>query len=273
MAMDEFDIFKNKVHQKIGLDLNKYKEKQLKRRISQFMGRYNSSDFAHFFMLLSSDPELLAKFKDFLTINTSEFFRDIKVFEVIAGIIARLGKKQSLLKIWSAGCSVGAEPYSLAILAEEAGIRSYSILASDYDVNALQEATEGSYTANLLKNIPPSLLDKYFSRNGNKYKVKNILKAKVTFKEHNLLKTPYPGDFDLILCRNVFIYFNQDVQHELIHLFVRSLNPGGYFVIGGSEFIPFPDQYGCKKISACIYQKNTMAETGAPQKSGANRIP
>lgn len=255
MAADEFELFKDRVCHKIGLDLNKYKEKQLKRRIMQYMGRYSISSFAQFYKLLESDPALLANFKDFLTINTSEFFRDIKVFELIGKIMAEFRQRRFPIKFWSAGCSIGAEPYSLAILAEEAGLKNYSILASDYDTGALQKAQEGSYSTNLLKNVRPPLLMKHFNQNGDKYSIKNGLKNRITFKEHNLLKNLFPTNFDLILCRNVFIYFNQDVQQELIHLFVKSLNPGGYFIIGSSEFIPLPEQFGCTKTSVSVYQK------------------
>jgi chemotaxis protein methyltransferase CheR len=259
MAPEEFEIFKSRVYNKIGLDLNKYKEKQLKRRIVQFMGRYNTSSFSCFYSLLDSDPTLLSRFKDFLTINTSEFFRDIRVFDTIAEIMGQVAQKPAQVKIWSAGCSIGAEPYSLAILAEEAGIKNYSILATDYDINALQRAREGIYASDLLKNVAPAYQTRYFSQSGDKYLVKSNLKTRIAFREHNLLKNPFPTDYDLILCRNVFIYFNQDVQQELIHHFINSLKPQGYFIIGSSEFIPYPEKYCCRKVAASVYQKTKTA--------------
>lgn len=256
MATDDFEAFKANIQRKIGLDLNKYKEKQLKRRILQFMSRYNTTSFVVFCKLLEANPETLAKFKDFITINTSEFFRDIKLYDYLQKVImADYSKKAGALKIWSAGCSIGAEPYSLAILAQEARIRSYSILASDYDTAILGKAREGAYAENLLKNVPRELVKKYFAVKADKFCINADIKSKVMFKEHNLLKDSYPPDLDLILCRNVFIYFTQEVQQDLIASFTKSLKPGGYFIIGSSEFIPVPETFGLKKAFFSVYQK------------------
>lgn len=256
MAIDEFEVFKKNIQGKIGLDLNKYKERQLKRRILQFMSRYNTTSFPVFLKVLDANPSDLEKFKNFITINTSEFFRDIKLYDYIKKqIIADYSKKFASVKFWSAGCSIGAEPYSIAILAQEANIRNYAILASDFDRVILGKAREGIYTANLLKNVPKDILQKYFVAKGDKYHIDSSLKGKIVFKEHNLLKDAYPSDQDVILCRNVFIYFTQEVQQDLIASFTKSLKPGGYFIIGSSEFIPAPETFGLKKAFFSVYQK------------------
>ncbi|HHX77578.1 MAG TPA: protein-glutamate O-methyltransferase CheR [Firmicutes bacterium] len=252
----EFESFKQSIRQLINLDLNCYKEKQLKRRIQQFIQRSRARDYREFLDLLAKDAALLKRFRDYLTINTSEFFRDTKVFEHLSRvIIPALRKETSFLKIWSAGCSIGAEPYSLAILLAEQNIRNFKIDASDYDPNALKKGREGTYPLNLLKNLSPGLLEKYFTPADGLYTVKDFLKKNITWKEHNLLQDSFPHGYDLILCRNVFIYFTQQAQAEVLAKFSRSLRTNGYLVIGSSEFIYYPENYNFVKESFSIYKK------------------
>lgn len=252
----EFESFKQSIRQLINLDLNCYKEKQLKRRIQQFIGRSQARDYREFLSLLAKDASTLKRFKDYLTINTSEFYRDVKIFERLERvIIPALRKETSFLNIWSAGCSIGAEPYSLAILLAEQKIRNFKIDASDYDPNALKKGREGAYPLSLLKNLSPSLLEKYFTSNDGLYTVKDLLKKNISWKEHNLLQDSFPTDCDLILCRNVFIYFTQQAQEEVLSKFSRSLRPNGYLVIGSSEFICSPENYNFIKESFSIYKK------------------
>lgn len=256
MTADDYVLFKKNIYAKIGLDLNSYKERQLKRRILQFMTKYHAPDFSYFFKLLDANPELLRTFKDYLTINTSEFFRDLKVVEHIKNrIMIDLAKASYPVKIWSAGCSIGAEPYSLAILAREANLKNVHILATDYDVTAIEKAKVGNYPSNLLKNIPGELVNKYFTLQGDGYIIKNDIMQDVVYKEQNLLKDTFPSGFDLILCRNVFIYFTQEAQQDLTCRFIKSLNQGGYFIVGSSEFINTPESLGCIKVFPSIYQK------------------
>jgi chemotaxis protein methyltransferase CheR len=253
---DDFVLFKKRIHTKIGLDLNCYKERQLKRRILQFMARYNAATFSHLLQLLELNGELLLSFKEFLTINTSEFFRDANVFNYIENTVMReFATTGEPVKIWSAGCSIGAEPYSLAILSREAQLKRFHILATDYDGKALDKAKAGVYSPSLLKNVPAELVSRYFDFIEGKYVVKHILKQDVVFKEQNLLSDVFPPAFDLILCRNVFIYFTQEAQAALVSRFLRSLKQGGYLITGSSEFISAPESLGCKRCAHAIYQK------------------
>lgn len=254
--MDQYELFKSKIHAMFGLDLNKYKDKQLRRRILQFMAKHETESFQNFTKMLTDNPELSETFKDYITINTSEFFRDIKVFDYFKKeVMPALATKGTPIKIWSAGCSIGAEAYSLAILCKEANLRNFHIVATDFDCKVLEKGKIGSYNANLLKNVPVELLPKYFSSSGEKYTINTEIKKFITFKEHNLLATPFPRDFDMILCRNVFIYFVQEVQQQLIAGFAQSLKERGFFIVGASEFISLPENYGLKKLFYSAYQK------------------
>ncbi len=251
-----FEKFKHDIRTLISLDLNSYKQKQLRRRINQFMERQKTSDYNDFYLRLKKDDALLNRFRDHITINTSEFFRDIKVYETLKNkVIPDIAMKKNALKIWSAGCSIGAEAYSLAILMEEAKITRFRIDATDFDKRILLKAKEGKYAANLLKNLPPVFLPKYFDLQGDKYAVKTQLKKNIHFREHNLLKDIYPKDYDLILCRNVFIYFKKETQDQLLEKFSKSLKKGGYFVLGASEFISQIEKFSLIKKALSVYRK------------------
>ncbi len=251
-----FEKFKLDIRTLIGLDLNSYKQKQLQRRIDQFMERQKTSDYNGFYNRLKKDDALLNRFRDHITINTSEFFRDIKVYETLKNkVIPDIATKKNALKIWSAGCSIGAEAYSLAILMEEAKIARFRIDATDFDKRILLTAKEGKYSANLLKNLPPALVKKYFDLQDDKYTIKNQVKKNVHFREHNLLKDIYPKDYDLILCRNVFIYFKKETQDELLANFSKSLKEEGYFILGASEFISQIEKFSFKKKALSVYRK------------------
>ena len=254
--MEGYNEFIGKMHAKIQLDLSKYKENQLKRRIIQFMERYKHSDFRSFLNFLEHDADALAKFRDYVTINTSEFFRDVKVFNYINDhIIGEWGRERKPVKVWSAGCSVGAEAYSTSILCLQKNIKNVSILATDYDRSILVKAKTGEFTSTYLKNVAPEIQNRYFENSQNSYLIKNEVKNSVLFKEHNLLADPFPREYDLILCRNVFIYFNSDVQQDLIMRFAQATKTGGYFVIGSSEFIAAPERFGLEKQSFSVYRK------------------
>ncbi len=249
-----YEMFKHKVLDIIDLDLNSYKEQQMHRRILQWISRYNLENFSGLITKLKDEPEHRQKFIDYLTINTSHFFRDQVVFSHIeSSLLPKIAG--STTRIWSAGCSIGAEVYSIVMLLLDYGHRFKYILASDIDEDSLLKAHIGVYHDNQVNQIPQKLLDKYFVKRDENYILKDVVKKHVKFKKHNLLTDPYESNFDLILCRNVFIYFTPEIQHNLINRFVKSLKPKGYFIVGSAEHIINPDQYGLDRVSYCVYQK------------------
>lgn len=256
LAMD-YEQFKQKVKERIGLDLSSYKEQQMKRRIHQLMQRHHAADYPAFLALLDCDRSMLAKFTDHLTINTSQFFRDLAVYEALEKqVLPELAGKKELLKIWSAGCSVGAEPYSLAMLLKERDPSGrWRILATDFDANILAKAQEGKYAENVLTNVPARFRQRYFSEQNGSFLLDGRLKALVQFRRQNLLTDRFETGCDLILCRNVFIYFTVETQEELILRFSQSLKEGGWFIIGCAEMITSPARFGLQKIQPAIYRK------------------
>lgn len=239
--MDDKDwvAFKQKLHAKSGINLNDYKPAQMQRRIGNMMSRNGAGSYLDFFSKLEADPKLYKDFIDFLTINVTEFFRTPEKFdELEKRVIPDLLKQSSKLSIWSAGCSIGAEPYSLAIMLNELTPQTkHRILATDLDVEMLAKAKQGSYTANELKNLPPARLKKYFTQADGLSTINSDIKTRVEFQRHNLLVDKFETGFDLILCRNVVIYFTEEAKDGLYRRFFASLKPGGVLFVGGTEAI------------------------------------
>lgn len=252
----DYVAFKRNVLDLLGIDLNSYKEQQMQRRILQWIDRYDLKDFSGLINYIKSAPDHSERFLTYLTINTSYFFRDTAVFKFFDDILLPEIASVKPAKIWSAGSSIGAEAYSLVILLLKKNLKFHKILGTDLDTAILEKATEGIFLANHLNDISQEMIDKYFTVMPNsQYKIDDRIRNHVTFKQHDLLKDPFPTNFDLILCRNVFIYFTSEVQQELTEKFVSSLNPGGYFVVGSAEQIMNPAQFGLSRVSYCIYKK------------------
>lgn len=247
----DFKQFKDAFFKKTGLDLERYKDKQMERRILQLMHRENKPDFQLFFNYLASSPPAMEHFMNYLTINTSEFFRDEKVYNRLQEniFVELLQRETGDLTIWSAGCSIGAEPYTIAIamdLLESLG--RVRIIASDIDDQALKFAVKGRYSFKQLGKTREDFINKYFVTEGENYCIIPEIKQAVTFQRHNLLTDPpFPG-CHMIFCRNVFIYFKQETQEFLLQQFSRALKTGGYLVIGSAEYISNPANFGLVKL-------------------------
>jgi chemotaxis protein methyltransferase CheR len=253
-AMD-YGLFKTQVKGVINLDLNSYKEQQMHRRILQWIDRYDLQDFKGLAHILATDLEHRQKFIEYLTINTSHFFRDVAVFKYLEDHILPAIAKSQRAKIWSAGCSIGAEVYTIVMLLLEHELMFQKLHATDIDESILTQAKTGIYQKNQINAVPERLVKRYFDVEDNKYILKDEVKNHVNFYRQNLLTDRFDTGYDLILCRNVFIYFVNEVQKQLTMQFVQSLKPGGYFVVGSAEQIINPVQFGLSRVSYCVYQK------------------
>lgn len=201
------------------------------------MQSWGVPNYTLFLELLKTDPQRYKEFVKKLTINVSEFFRNPERFEDLwHHILPELLKKSSHLRIWSAGCSNGAEPYSVALIIQELGAADrVQIFGSDIDQVILTKAREGIYEFNDLKNLPPNFLAKYFEIRDARYYLNDNTKHMVEFLNHNLLKDPFLSGFDLIICRNVVIYFTEEAKNVLYQKFFEALKLGGYLLVGGTE--------------------------------------
>ncbi len=213
--------------------------------------------FQDFSRALDTDRALFDEFFKHLTINVSQFFRDNNQWKTLRDqIIPKLSERKNSLKLWSAGCSSGQEPYSLAITLTEyfPSIR-FSILATDIDTNVLQQAKEGLYKQNDFLSTPPDILQKYFSETDKGYQLKDSIKRVVAFQRQNLLTDRFDTGFDFIACRNVVIYFTEEAKDILYQKFVNSLGQGGILFTGSTEHLFGMNNLGLKPVSSFFYQK------------------
>jgi len=257
LVQDNYLLFCQKVHQLIGLDLALYKDRQMKRRLGTFMTRLGVSNYLELANLLSKDEEALEKFKNFLTINVSEFFRNPDQFEVLKSkVLTDLIRPNKTFKVWSAGCSDGSEPYTLVIILEELGVKNYQILATDLDEEILARAKTGIYKADSLRNVLPELLNKYFLKGeGDIYQFHPNLAQKVKYLQHDLLSGQYEKNYDLILCRNVVIYFTEEAKNQVFMKMSQALRQEGVLFVGGTESILTPKKFGLQTIYPFFYKK------------------
>lgn len=253
----EYEDFKKKFLDLSGIDLNLYKH-QIHRRVHMFMRRWNINSYDEFLRILKSDKDKYKAFLDYLTINVSEFFRNPERFEILEKeVIPLVMRSDRSIKAWSAGCATGEEPYSLAIIFEDLKIKKQPlILATDIDQSALDKARQGRYDVKQLQNVTPQRLEKYFLKKGeNLYEIAPSIKERVEFKKHDLLNDPFDKDFDLILCRNVVIYFEKEVKEKLYHKFKEALRIGGVLMVGNTEQIFGYREIGFRSIKPFFYQR------------------
>jgi len=259
-ATPDFEAFRQRAYKITGLDLTSYKVPQMHRRLSALLTRVGVRNFADYARLLEHDTQRRQEFRDFVTINVSEFFRDGDRFGDLERRMQGLIGTKGALRAWSAGCSIGAEPYSLAMmLLEMAPGRSHSILATDIDETILARARSASdYLAADIRNVGKARMERWFTADGKgRYTLNPAPRTLVTFKKHDLLRdrAPQGGPFDLVCCRNVVIYFTEEAKERIYSGFVDSLRPGGVLFIGATEAIMQPKPLGLQVVGPGFYQK------------------
>lgn len=253
----QFHFFKQ-FHQLSGHHLEHYKD--IETRLLAYLQRSEQQSLDALIECMSQEPEQIKLFLDFLTINTSEFFRNPERFqELKLKIMPLLFSRKKKLRIWSAGCANGAEPFSLSILLSNIQKLEYcQIIGSDLDQFALQAARSAEYPVEQLKNVSLADLNYYFdlaSVQPRRYRLKSDWQKQVLFQHHDLLSPKYPQSFDLITCRNVMIYFNRDTKYQVYRKFYEALNDYGVLFIGGAEQLFDIQGLGYKPISPYFLQK------------------
>ncbi len=256
--LDNYEWFKAEILKLTKIDLNFYKEKQMRRRIDTLITKNKVNSYEDYVKLIKSDKALFDQFINFLTINVSEFYRNTDQWklmdETVIPKILQNNKRQ--IKIWSAACSTGDEPYSLAMaFSKHVPLSNIKIIATDIDKQVLEHARVGLYNAKSIAGVPADLKKKYFTQVGTSYQIADEIKKCVEFKQHNLLKDPYPTDFDLILCRNVVIYFTDDAKDMIYEKFHKCLKPKGVLFIGSTEQISNYREIGFNRLSSFYFEK------------------
>ena len=233
----DYVYFKKEILALTSIDLDCYKEKQMKRRIDTLITKHKIEGYEKYVAKLKTDKNLFDEFVSYITINVSEFYRNPEQ--------------------WSAACSTGDEPYSLVMaLSRYLPLNSIKIFATDLDKQIIAKAKVGIYNEKSIASVPDDLKKKYFTKVGPSYKIADEIKERVEFKEHNLLKDPYPKDYHLIVCRNVLIYFTEEAKDEVFCKFSRSLADGGVLFIGSTEQIINYKEIGYERKNSFFYQKS-----------------
>ncbi|MFX3622739.1 MAG: protein-glutamate O-methyltransferase CheR [Ectobacillus sp.] len=241
---------------RFGMDLSLYKQDRIRRRIESFLLRNGFTSYNSLLAALS-DHKLLESFIEHLTINVSGFFRNHTRWEILEKKILPLLSQGNprKLKVWSAACAAGEEPYTLSMILEKVFPNRYEIHATDIDSQILQKAKQGIYQDRSLTEVPEHIKNIHFIKEGQSYIVKPHIKQYVKFKKHDLLTHSYEQQYDLIVCRNVTIYFTEQARSMMYKKFSQSLRSGGVLFVGSTEQILAPEQYGLKVIDPFFYQK------------------
>ena len=257
MAYD-YEYFKKEIYALTSIDLSSYKENQRNRRTDTLITKRKIDGYEKYVQGLKTDKQLFEEFVNYITINVSEFYRNPEQWKqldeiIIPDLIQKFGKN---LKIWSAACSTGDEPYSLVMaLSRHLPLSNIKIYATDLDKQVIEKAKVGLYSEKSLASVPEDLKKKYFVKVGPSYKISDEIKARVQFKEHNLLKNDYLNDYHLIVCRNVLIYFTEEAKDDVFKKFYKSLAKGGILFIGSTEQIINYKDIGYERMKSFFYQK------------------
>ncbi len=257
MNDQEYDYITRVIRKLTGIDLDNYKSQQMRRRLTGLIAS-QAGGVPEYCELVKKNKDALKKLRNFLTINVSEFFRDIEQFNILkTKVLPELLSRNPSLKVWSSGCSHGGEPYSIAILLEEiAPGRHHRVLGTDIDDETLARARAGGpYSSADVSNVAAKYLLKYFTRSDDQYYVSDHLKRKVEWKRQNLLSDKFERNFDLIVRRNVVIYFTDEAKDSLYKGFHQSLNPNGNLFIGATETLLNASSLGFERLHNCFYRK------------------
>jgi chemotaxis protein methyltransferase CheR len=246
----------------LGINLDPYKDEQMRRRLDSWLSRSGAPSWEAYFERVKREEIEQRRFRDYLTINVTEFLRDPERWKflrenIIPDQLHSSSKRGNpdCLRIWSAGCSTGAEPFTLAMIMEELSPgKKFYLLASDLDRGALEKAKAGGpFVAEEVRNISPVQRSSSFKPGGPPFFVNNALIQKVNFRELDLIAGTYEKDFDLIVCRNVVIYFTAETKQLLYQRFHDALRPGGVLFVGGTEIIPRPQELGFRSTGFSFY--------------------
>lgn len=272
MNITDFDIYKDLLKKASGLALTQDKTYLIESRLNPVAKKWGYSDIAAMTAVLRGVPpkELITEIVEAMTTNETSFFRDSKPFDIFKSTVLPYFKNKpghpKRLRIWCAASSSGQEPYSLAMILKEESIKmpgwNFEIVATDISHDILEQAKEGLYTQfEVQRGLPITLLMKYFTQNGDKWSISQDIKNMVQFKYFNLLEGMAGlGQFDVIFCRNVLIYFDQPTKKIVMENMQKLLPDDGFLFLGGAETVlGITDQFKAMPNNRGLYIKSTSA--------------
>jgi chemotaxis protein methyltransferase CheR len=254
---DEYTRFCEGIRRLTGIDLLQYKRAQMERRIRTFAQRRGTTDLGSYLQALAGDDAEREAFLDRVTINVSQLWRNPEQWTSLARDIVPEIVQNGRVRAWSAGCSYGAEAYTLAalFLTTVPGCRP-EIHGTDIDSRMIARARDGRFSAEDARSAPPDLLQRWFDRDGDGWKAKRELAALMRFDQGDLLRMPFPAArYDLVMCRNTVIYYNEDVRDALHTRLAGAIRPGGYLLIGSTERVADPKAGGLELVRPFLYRK------------------
>ncbi|HEY8158826.1 MAG TPA: protein-glutamate O-methyltransferase CheR [Methylobacter sp.] len=239
----EFTQFRDLIYRIAGISMSPAKKTLVASRLAKRLKHHGLASYGEYFQMITSanGQTELQMAVDLLTTNETHFFREPKHFDFLRQCILSTRKPGKTLRIWSAACSSGEEPYSIAMLLDEAlGCAPWEIVASDLSTRVLEKARTGLYPLERVPEIPRHYLLNYCLKGTGSQEgtllIERKLRERVQFMHYNLTEAPPKlGEFDVIFLRNVMIYFDQDTKRQVVSRLLSLLRPGGYFLVGHSE--------------------------------------
>jgi chemotaxis protein methyltransferase CheR len=244
----ELGLLLNELYHSHGYDFSNYAKASLKRRVNRLIVMDRFPSFAEFFYRVKTDAAYFTRLVEELTVNVTEMFRDPSVFKIIREQVLPVLGTHPFIRIWHAGCATGEEVYSMAILLEEAGLLKKSLLyATDLNASVIENIRKGIFPLNQMKQYSENYIlsggkkdfSTYYTAKYDWAKFDERLTAKMIASTHNLVSDRSFNEFQLIMCRNVLIYFDKDLQDKVLTLFDDSLEKFGFLILGSKENIRF----------------------------------
>ncbi|KPA16529.1 chemotaxis protein CheR [Candidatus Magnetomorum sp. HK-1] len=262
-VIDDYDglsLLVDKVYKERGFDFRNYCKASLSRKVSRFLFTQDIQSYGDYIKLLDNDPQAYDRLLNEMTINFTEFFRDMSAFEELNKLLRQHFENNDQLKIWSAGCATGQEPYTIAMLILNIIgdlKKEVSIIATDIDSKVLTSAQKGIYDELSIKGMKPDWLDRFFIKKNNVYEVRQQVKDLIHFDKHNLVTDLPYENIDIITCRNVIIYFNLPLQSKIFYKFYKALNQKGHILLGRYEmmFSSSRQLFSCVNFDSRLYRK------------------
>ncbi len=256
-AADEYVAFCEGIRSLAGIDLLQYKRGQMERRLRAFAASRGIAQLTDYLALLRRDAEELDRLLDRMTINVSQLWRNPERWEALAHEVIPELAVSKRIRVWSAGCSYGAEAYTAAaVCLEHARGASVHVKGTDIDPRVLARAAEGRFSGDDARTAPPASLRRWFEADGEDWVAARELQRCVTWERADLLSMSIPSDaYDLVMCRNVVIYFTEQVRDALHRRLACALRSGGYLVVGSTERVSAPEELGLSLSHPFTYRK------------------
>lgn len=256
-----------------GISVGGYREEYLKRRFEIRLRATGANTYGKYVSYLKRNPQEFDSLRNDLTINFTMFFRDSDVYEYLEKtLLTKLFETSNPTRIWSAGCASGEEPYSLAILTRKIlkdENHPVTIFASDIDKEALSTAKKGEYQLKQLGALNAAMIEEYFTKENSCFRVKDSVRSLIRFEQSDLMVPSMHQNIDLVLCRNVMIYFSKESQQKIHMHFYHALKDGGYFITGKSEILSGEPAEKFQPINQQTRSYRKPSKTNEPIKIGA----